>query len=1007
MKKLFFRLFIFTIILFPSEFYGQNTLIYSQNESNFRAGQEHFVLKNYSAALNDFNNFINSPRHLLDNEDATIIQAEYYIALSSLYLGNLDTDLLADRFINKHPEHPSSKHLFKEFGDFYFKKGDYSSAKRYLQKSIGRDPQARLELALADYHLENYTEALENFDLLKNEDLGNISLSAAYYSGVINFKNGNFKQAVEDFKIAEKSSEYGPEIPNWIANSYYKQGRLTEMLSYTEPILNNKSNPFKIDQLALLTADVYFQQNNFEKASKYFQKYASDKSNVLTPGIKYKLGFSLYKTEQYQAASEYLKNVAAQQDTIGQNGAYILGICYLKNNNPNYALAAFDQASKLKFNKSIQEDASFNYAKVLLDLGRENDCIKSAKQFLVTYPNSDYYDDANELISEAYLSSNNYQAALTYIEGLKKRTTRVNKAYQRIAYNQAVAEFNSENYAKAHLFFDKSLVASEDLSLKYAAQFWKAEAFSSEKKYGDAIPLYNSLIWNQDKSANNLSDLQIKSRYALGYAYYNTKEYEKSNQQFKAYYDKMKTLPDNDQYNDGMVRLADTYYAAKNYNEALAYYDKALLTSKTDRDYASYQKATILVIKNDFAGAKKIFQNIQLVYPNSSFADDAMLQEANLEFNAQQYGQAIASYSKLIKTKSKSPILPIAYNKRAAAYSNTKNHEAAYQDFKFLLQNYPNSKYAKDALVGIQEELNELGKPEEFSQILNDYQLANPEDASTTAMEYQAAKNLYQNESYTKAITALENYIQKYPKSVERYEANYLIADSYFRIENKSQALKYYTIVVAENKFKSVAKAATRAAEISFKSADFPTAITFNKALLGISADKKDQQNALLNILDCYYNLGNQDSTLYFSKEIINLGEFVLGARSKASLYAGKICFDKNETVKAVDFFNQTITFSKDNNGAEAQYLLAKILYNQKKYKESHDMILNKLNNESIFPNVSENISGRAFILLADNFVGMENIFQAKATLKSIVDNSTDTAVVNEAAIKLKVLENK
>ncbi|MFC0182388.1 tol-pal system YbgF family protein [Pseudarcicella hirudinis] len=110
-----------------------------------------------------------------------------------------------------------------------------------------------------------------------------------------------------------------------------------------------------------------------------------------------------------------------------------------------------------------------------------------------------------------------------------------------------------------------------------------------------------------------------------------------------------------------------------------------------------------------------------------------------------------------------------------------------------------------------------------------------------------------------------------------------------------------------------------------------------------------------------------------------------------------------NDYSKATESFNQTISIAKDDFGAEAQYLIAQILYNQKKFKESSEMILNKLRND--FPDANDKIMGKAFILLADDFVGMDNLVQARATLNSIIENSPEKDIVTEAKAKLKSLK--
>lgn len=1006
MKRIFLailQILVPAIFLTSMQVSAQNTLNYTEAGINFRNGQEYFEAKNYPAARAEFSQYLELYKPLLAKDDANKVWAEYYVTMCSLYMSNPETELLADRFVRNNPNSPQARNLFKEIGQYFFDNGDYEKAVGYLAKTAGSDPEAKYKLALSYFQLQRYNEAQPIFDEIKNESNTENGIGASYYSAIISFRAGRYNDAIPDFKKAEQSARFRSEIPNWVAHSYYRQGKFNEMLAYTEPILKQKGTGLKIDDLALLTAEVYFQQGNYEKAAPYYTQYANYRAQKMLPAVAYRYGYSLYRINQFAPAAEQLKNVAANRDTLGQHAAFILGISYLKANNPNYSLGAFDQARKLNFNMGIKEDADFNHAKVLLDLGRANETIREIEEFLNNYPNTKYEDEANELVSESYLSTNNYVAALNYIEGLKKRSPRINAAYQRIAFNQAVIDYNAEKYNESLSNFDKSLSAPENPELKYAATFWKAEALSGGKRYNDAISLYNQLIASSDNSTKALADYQTKSRYSLAYAYFNMKDYDKANAQFKAYADKMKNSGDSQSYQDALIRLADTYFAAKNYDQALKYYDQAITANKTDRDYAIYQKGLILTFLGKDAEAKNAFEKVQNGFPDSRYLDDAMYQKALLAFKGNKYTEAITGFTELINNQPKSTYVTRALLKRALAFSNTNNHEGAINDYKKIINDYKADDVTKDALAGIQEELNEVGRPEEFSQILNGYQVANPNDKSTTGLEYEAAKGLYQNENYEKAIQALSEYIKKYPGSSDVYEARYFIAESFYRLENKFAALRYYNLVLADNKIKLINRAAQRAAEIEFANGNYKNAITDYKALLSVASDKRDQQTAYLGLMESYYISQNLDSTIVFTRQVLSSPDFVMGAKSKASLYAGKIYMQNNDYVKATESFNQTISIARDDFGAEAQYLIAQILYNQKKFKESSEMILNKLRND--FPDANDKIMGKAFILLADDFVGMDNLVQARATLNSIIENSPEKDIVTEAKAKLKSLK--
>ena len=110
--------------------------------------------------------------------------------------------------------------------------------------------------------------------------------------------------------------------------------------------------------------------------------------------------------------------------------------------------------------------------------------------------------------------------------------------------------------------------------------------------------------------------------------------------------------------------------------------------------------------------------------------------------------------------------------------------------------------------------------------------------------------------------------------------------------------------------------------------------------------------------------------------------------------------YGKNfETAK--DEFLNTLNTAQDEYGAEAKYLLARILYQQKEYKQSYETLLGLTEDFSAY----DEWVGKAFLLMADNFLAMDQVFQARATLQSLVDNFPLQPVKDAAAAKIKEID--
>ncbi|WP_435354922.1 tetratricopeptide repeat protein [Emticicia sp. SJ17W-69] len=1001
MKKIIASMLVgtFTYISVPT--FSQNTIAYTDPESHYHKGIELFQKKVYAASREEFKHYISLTGKNLKENEFNLTNAEYYAALAGLYSKALDADIEIERFAVNHSSHPKAKVIYVDLGKYFYEQGDYNRAISYLEKATNEASNSlqtlelKYKLAISYYQTNDYQKALPLFSEVKSI-ASDYSQPAAYYSGVINYKKENYDAALADFKKVENVNPYRIEIPNWIANILYVQKKNDELLAYTEPIID-KPNGKKIDDICLVTAEVCYFKDDFVKAAKYYDKFRNFRRGSVSNQVTFRHAYSLYKTNNFEKAVENFKKLAALNTELGQQSAYYLGISSLKANDINAAFAAFERAKSSNFDKVIKEEAQYNYAKVAIDLGNNQQGINELQEYLKTYPNGKYEDDANEILSEVLFDSNNYAQAIAYIENLKKRTTKINTAYQRLCYNQGVLDFNAERYSRAIQYFDKSLSQPNDNELKQNSLFWKAEA-AYAAKLPEAEALYKDVL-----NVGN-ETLKQKSRYGLAYLNYNNKDYKQASNYFKEFLKGKKEEANRQNYEDALVRIGDCYLASKNYTEAINYYDQAIKDNRSEKDYAMYQKGLTLTFLGKNQEAQQIFDKLSTQFPNSRLADDALYQSGSLELDKGNYQNAVTILSKMVRERPKSGLIPQALSKRALAYGNLKNYEAAIIDYKVIIQRYGKSEAADNALLGLQENLNTVGRPEEFSLIVEEYKKNNPENGSVENLEYETAKNLYLNEKYDKAILALQKYIKNYPNSSNVFEARYYLGDSYYISNDKPNALKFYNQVIADNRTTFVTKSALRAAAIEVSNKSFKNAITNYRTVIVSSQNKRDIVTAWQGLLESYYTVGNQDSTIYFAREIINNGgNIVMGASNKAQLYLGKSYMQKNDFTKAEEEFKKTIAMAKDNNGAEAKYFIGDMQYKAKKYKESIKTLQELAQEFSEFVFWYE----KSFLLISDDYIALGDYFMAKATLKSVIENSDTPETVDSAKKKLKEIENK
>lgn len=984
---------------------AQRTLSYTEPDLLYRNGIELFEKQNFAAARTEFERYLAQRRPLLNTSgtpaagspagDPNTVSAEYYMALSSLYADEPGAEALVDRFVRNHSEHPKAGELYGDLGLYYVGQQDYTNGVTYLEKAIrqtntgAKQRDYQFNLALAYYNTQDLAKALPLFNAIKTDPGYTNSAAASYYAGVINFRNGNYNEAISDFHRIEANPTYQNEVPNWLAQAYYKQGRYDELLAYTEPLLKRNGGT-ALAEVSLFTAEVYYRQGNYAQAIPAYKRYLTAKGSAAPAALKYRYGQSLYKVGNYTDAVTQLKPIASGKDTTAQYAAYTLGISYLQQDNPAYALTAFDQAGRLAFNPSIQEEARFTHAKLQLDQKRGSEAITELNDFLKKYPDSRFENEANELVGEAYLASNNYPAAIAYIEKLKRRTPRINAQYQRLTFNQGVADFNAERYDAAIVNLNKSLSASADANLKLDATFWKAEALSAQKKWAEAIPLYT-----QTRTADAYAK---RSLYGLGYAAYNQKDYSRALGYFREF---VRGNADDALLGDAYVRIGDALLTTKQYNEAMKAYDQAIATGRADNDYATYQKGVILTYVGRDTEAKSLFDQLQR-NPNSRYADDALFQAANVDFEKGAFAAAVTGYTKLIDGRPNSYLLPAALLKRAVAYANQQQYDPAVADYRRILADFGKTPQAQSALLGLQNTLDDAGRSDEFSSALNDYKRTNPVSTEVEKAQLENAKSLYFAEKYEQALVALKAFVQEYPKSANGAEARYYGADASAKTGDVATALRLYEQLMQEGRSAFATKAASRAADLERKQKNFPNAVRNYRYVLSRANERTDQINAQLGLMDTYYGY-KTDSAAVIARELVSAGSIVPGTQNRAQLMLGKVALSRTDYKTAIADFEKTVALAKDVNGAEANYLIGQAQYQQKKYKESIATLLRFNEQFDGF----EYWKGKAFILVADNNVALGELAQARAVLTSIIENAAEAEIVAEAKTKLAALDKK
>src|SRR4029078_8958122 len=291
------------------------------------------------------------------------------------------------------------------------------------------------------FTLQQFASAKPLLDAIRQMKDDPNYIDANYYYGFIAFRDRNYGQALESFKVVENEPNYESIVPYYIAQIYYVQGRKDEALKYAEDKMKQGKSQYYDLELKQLLGHASFEKKDYTKAATYLGEYVNRSKKVKREDL-YELSYSQYQNGEYSKAIEGFKQLGGKEDSLAQHAMYLLGDAYLKTNQKANARNAFLFSANNSSNKDQKEIAQYNYAKLSYELGYEDVALTELRHFIDSFPQSTYNPEARELLVSVLANTNNYKDALDLLEGVKLTSENAKRQYPRILYGRATEYIN-------------------------------------------------------------------------------------------------------------------------------------------------------------------------------------------------------------------------------------------------------------------------------------------------------------------------------------------------------------------------------------------------------------------------------------------------------------------------------------------------------------------------------------------------------------------------------------
>jgi len=989
----FFRNIVSVFILTTTFAVAQQSAIYTNPTSTFDRALALYKDKEYAAAQILF-------EKVKQNAKEQDIQADcsYYIANCAIRTNQQNADELMEDFVSSYPTSTKQNQAYIDVAQYYFENGNYPNAMSYFDKvdesGLTYDQQEKFafQKGYTYFTTGNKKEAANYFNRIANsKEFGS---QAKYYLGYMAYDSDNYKEAGKQFEQVSTDEKYKEKLSYFQADMNFKLGNFQKAIDLGKAAMA-KSTAAEKSELNKIIGESYFNQKKYDEALPYLKEYRGKKGQWNNTDY-YQLGYVYYQQKDYENAISQFNKIIDGNDFVAQNGYYHLGESYLKTDKKQQALNAFKNASEMDFDKKIQEDAYLNYAKLSYEIGNSYQSVPDViNSFIDKYPDNQNNDELKGLLINSYITSKNYKEALTLIE--KNKKPEYKPAYQKVTFYRGLELFTDGNYQEALKMFSKSLAENSDKKFSARAAFWKAESEFTLDKFNDALLSYKEFETNVE--AKNTPEFK-NYYYNLGYAYFKQKEYEQAGNAFQQFIDANPT--DKTKLNDAYLRLGDSRFVTSKYWPAMDAYNKVVENKSVDADYAAFQKAISygFVGKND----KKIedFNKFLQSFKNSQYRDDALFELGNTYVNENKNDLAIKTYDQILSENKTGTYAAKAVLRQGLIYYNDDKDDLAITKFKKVTADFPRTPEAMEAVQTARLIYLDNGKVDEYATWVKSLGYVEVTDTELDNDTYEAAEKQYLQNNAKQAISGLSGYIAKFPKGLHSLKANFYLAQLYFADNTTDSAAKCYEYVIAQPKNEYTEQSLNRLCEIYLKKNDNAKAVPVLKRLETEADFPQNKTFAQANLMRVYYEQNDFANAVVYADKVLANPKTDNKIKSDAEIIVARSAVKVNDDAKARTAYANLLKIAKGELAAEALYYDAYFKNKDGKFAESNKTV-QKLSKEY---SGYKYFGAKGLIVMAKNFYGLKDSFNATYILDSVIKNFTEfDDVVKEAQQELEKIK--
>lgn len=574
-------------------------------------GHAYFEKKDYTKAATYLGDYVNR---------STKVRREDLYEVSYAYYQTSQYSKAIEGFKQLSGKEDSlSQHAMYLLGDSYLKTNQKPNARNAFlfsasnnsnptQKEISRFNYAKLsyELGYQDESLNSLRSFLNEYPTSVYRDEA-IELLIGALTNTNNFNDA--LSLLESIKNpTEASKKLMPRILFGRATELINDGRLTEANSLLDRALKDPYNAPVLPYVNFWKGELAYRNNNIDEAIRFYHAYLNAGAPTLgeanAKNVKYNLGYTYYRKENYTVAKTYFEplatNVSLSSDPLTQDAYIRTADVYYMSRNYTQAKGMYDNV--IKYSWPSEDYATFQKA-MIAGINNSTDKVNLLNTMIRKFPQSGLIADANMEIANTYLAQERFREAIPYLNAIINATGN-NSMKPQAHLKLGIAHYNLNNNDGAIAQY-KQLLSS----------------YPNSPEAEDALDNLKTIYITQGRP-NDYADAARQAGKPISV---NTED-------------------------SLTFAAAEIQYENGNMNAALAAFNNYIQKFSESGAHAidaHYYRGEILQARKDYTNALNSYSFVAERAPNA-FAERALLQGARLLFfEIKNYPEAEVYYAKL------------------------------------------------------------------------------------------------------------------------------------------------------------------------------------------------------------------------------------------------------------------------------------------------------------------------------------------------------------------------